>query len=314
MKIVLLESLGVGDETLKRHIKKIKSMGHEFISYEKNTDTAIQTERIKDADAVILANMPLASLAIEGAKNLKFIDVAFTGVDHIPMDNIRKRKIAVSNASGYATEAVAELCISFMIQLLRNVKKTEESCRSGGTKDGLVGNLLFGKTVGIVGAGKIGKKLAGLLKAFDCTVLAYNRSSVLDAAIDRQVTLKELLKASDIVSLHCPLTEDTKGLIGKEQLAVMKKSAVLINTARGAIVDQEALVHALSDGIIAGCACDVFESEPPLSLDNPLLSAPNTILTPHIAFASQESMEERAKIVFENLYSWLDGNQINIVS
>ena len=311
MKIVLLESLGVSDQVLQKHVQKLEKMGHTFAAYEKNTDPAAQLENMKDADVVMLANMPLAESAVNGAENLKFIDVAFTGVDHIPVAAAKKRGIAVSNASGYATQAVAELCISFMIQLLRNVEKTEKSCRSGGTKAGLIGNLLCGKTVGIVGAGAIGKKTAALCKAFGCTVIAYNRSKVSDPSIDRQVSLEELLAESDIVSLHVPLTDATRGLIGKEQLAQMKKTAFLINTARGGVADQDALAVALREGQIAGAALDVFDKEPPLPEDHPLLHTPNTIVTPHIGFASEESLEQRADIVFENLYSWLDGKQIN---
>ena len=313
MKIVLLESLGVSDSIMQKHSQRLKEMGHSFCSYEKNTDPRVQAERCEDADIIMLANMPLSREAIERASHLQYIDVAFTGVDHIPMDEAGKRGIAVSNASGYATQAVAELCISFMIQLLRNVKQTEQRCREGGTKDGLIGNLLCGKTVGIIGAGAIGKRTAELCKAFGCKVIAYSRSRVEHPAIDRQVTLEELLKEADIVSLHCPLTEETRGMIGEEQLRMMKKTAVLINTARGPVADSEALAKALTEGRIAGAACDVFETEPPLDAEHPLLHTPNTIVTPHIAFASEESMEQRADIVFENLYAWLEGKQLNKV-
>ena len=314
MRIVLLESLGISDGVIAKHAQKLENMGHSFTADEKNTDPAVQVERCRNADAVMLANMPLSEAVIDKAEHLKFIDVAFTGVDHIPMEAARKKGIAVSNASGYATQAVAELCVSFMIQLLRNVNKTEKRCRTGGTKDGLIGNLLCGKTVGIVGAGAIGKRTAALCKAFGCTVLAYNRSKITDASVvDRQVSLEELLSSADIVSLHCPLTAETKGMIGKEQLAQMKKTAFLINTARGGVVDQDALAAALSDGQIAGAALDVFDKEPPLPEDHPLLHAPNTIVTPHIGFASVESLEQRADIVFENLYSWLEGRQLNAV-
>lgn len=313
MKIVLLEGLGVSEEIIRKQTKKLNEMGHEFVIYEKNTDPRVQAERCEDADIIMLANMPLSREAIERASHLQYIDVAFTGVDHIPMDEAGKRGIAVSNASGYATQAVAELCISFMIQLLRNVKQTEQRCREGGTKDGLIGNLLCGKTVGIIGAGAIGKRTAELCKAFGCKVIAYSRSSVEHPAIDRQVTLEELLKEADIVSLHCPLTEETRGMIGEEQLRMMKKTAVLINTARGPVADSKALAKALTEGRIAGAACDVFETEPPLDAEHPLLHTPNTIVTPHIAFASEESMEQRADIVFENLYAWLEGKQLNKV-
>lgn len=313
MKIVLLEELGVSNEVIAKYARRLEDMGHTFTAYPKDADPQVQIQRSRDADVIMLANMPLASVVIEEAVSLKFIDVAFTGVDHIPLAGAKKRGIAVSNASGYATQAVAELCISFMIQLLRNVNKTEERCRSGKTKDGLVGHLLCGKTVGIVGAGAIGRKVAALCKAFGCTVFAYNRSTVSDPAVDEQVSLEDLLKRADIVSLHCPLTADTKGMIGKEQLELMKQSAILINTARGGVLDSTALAKALEDGRIAGAACDVFEMEPPLPEEHPLLRCPNVIVTPHIAFASIESMEQRAEIVFENLFSWLEGKQINAV-
>ena len=313
MKIVLLEGLGVSDAVIDRHARRLEEMGHSFAAYPKNADVQVQIERSRDADVLMLANMPLAAQVLEEAKSLKFIDVAFTGVDHIPVAEAKRRGIAVSNASGYATQAVAELCISFMIHLLRNVDRTQERCRSGGTKDGLVGNLLCGKTVGIVGAGAIGKRVAALCRAFGCSVLAFSRSAVSDPAIDAQVSLDELLQRADIVSLHCPLTEQTRGMIGRDQLAQMQRHAILINTARGGVVDSVALAEALERGEIAGAACDVFETEPPLPTDHPLLHSPNTIVTPHIAFASVESMEQRAEIVFDNLYAWLEGRQINAV-
>lgn len=311
MKIVLLEELGISKDKIDKQAGKLTNMGHELITYTKNTDPKIQVERTKDADVIMLANMPLSKEVVEEAKHLKFIDVAFTGVDHIPMEEAKARNIAVSNASGYATQAVAELCISFMIQLLRNIEQTQKRCREGGTKDGWIGSLLCGKTVGIVGAGAIGKKTAKLCKAFGCRVIAYSRSKVEDSVIDRQVPLDELLKEADIVSLHCPLTKETEGLIGKEQLEFMKKEAILINTARGPVVDSKALADALTEGKIAGAACDVFETEPPLDTNHPLLHTPNTIVTPHIAFASKESIEQRAEIVFDNLYSWMEGKQKN---
>ncbi len=313
MKIVLLEGLGVSDEVIAKHADRLRGMGHEFAAYPKDADPAVQLERSRDADVVMLANMPLDVSVVEGAKKLKFIDVAFTGVDHIPTGEARKRGIAVSNASGYATDAVAELCVGFMIDLLRNVAAVEKRCREGGTKDGLVGNLLRGKTVGIVGAGEIGRRLAALCRAFGCTVIAHSRSAVRCPDIDEQTGLEELLKRADIVSLHCPLTDETRGMIGRNELALMKKSAILINTARGAVVDSEALARALREGGIAGAACDVFETEPPLAADHPLLGCPNVIVTPHIAFASRESMERRAEIVFDNLYAWLEGGQKNRV-
>lgn len=311
MKIVLLEELGVENETIEKYKKKLEELGHTFISYKKDNDINKQIERVSDADVLILANMPLDERIVKNAKNLKYIDVAFTGVDHIPVELAKKNGIAISNASGYATDAVAELCISFMIQLLRNIKENEESLRNNGTKEEFVGNLLNGKTVGIIGAGEIGRRVASLCKAFGCKVIAYNRSVVDDSNIDEQMELDELLKEADIVSLHCPLTKETEGMIGKIELSLMKNSAILINTARGAIVNTDDLVYALNNDMIRGAAIDVYDKEPPLSKDYPLLKAKNVILTPHMGFSSLESMEKRADIVFDNLFSYLDGNLKN---
>lgn len=313
MKIVLLEGLGVAKEIIDRHAAKLAEMGHSLTVYDKNTDASVQLERSKDADVIMIANMPLAKSVVEQSANLKFIDVAFTGVDHIPVDAAKARSIAVSNASGYATQAVAELCICFMIELLRKVPQAQAKCRASQGKEGLEYRLLSGKTVGIVGCGAIGKRTAALCKAIGAHVIGFNRSKVTDPSIEEQVSLEELLKRSDVVSLHTPLTPETKGMISSKQLSLMKPSAYLINTARGGVVDQDALAAALLKGQIAGAALDVFYEEPPLPANHPLLSVPNTIVTPHMAFSSVESMEARCDIVFENLYSWLAGKQLNVI-
>ncbi len=313
MNIVLLEGLGVSGEVLDKHAAKLAAMGHEFKAWERNTDPAVQLERCADADVVMIANMPLAKTVVENAARLKYIDVAFTGVDHIPVDIARERGIIVSNASGYATEAVAELCLGFMIDMLRKMSEAEARCRASRTKDGPDYRLLSGKTVGIVGCGAIGRRTAALCKAFGCTVLGFNRSAVTDSAIDEQVSLEELMQRSDIVSLHTPLTPQTRGMINARFLGMMKPTAYLINTARGGVVDQDALAAALHKGQIAGAALDVFYEEPPLPANHPLLHTPNTIVTPHLAFSAVESMEARCGIVFDNLYAWLAGEQRNRV-
>lgn len=312
MKIVLLESLGVSKQTIDKHKKRLERMGHEFAIYKRNDDSIVLQERVKDADVVILANMPLPADIVKKAPKLKFIDVAFTGVDHIPLEEAKERGIVVSNASSYATEAVAELAISFMIQLLRHTKENEMNCRHGKGKYEHVGNLLYGKTVGIIGAGKIGMKTAQLCKAFGCEVIVDDYKNI-DIDGLRRVDLKTLLQTSDIVSLHCPLTEKTKGMIGKKQFSWMKKTAYLINTARGNIIDMHALVDALAKEEIAGAAVDVFDIEPPLPENHPYLHVSNMIVTPHIGYSTIESMEKRAEIVFDNLYAWLEGKAMNRV-
>lgn len=314
MNIALLEDLGCSPELLEKNARKLREMGHAFTTYARTSDVEKLKEEVKDADVIMLVNMPLPAEALAAAPKARFVDIAFTGYDHVPMDDIRKRNIAVSNASGYADEAVAELCISFMIQLLRQLGEAEKNVRSGKTKAGLKAGLLQGRTVGIVGAGAIGKRLAALCKAFGARVIAHSRHKVEDPAIDENVSLPRLLEEADIISLHTPLTPETKALIGREELKKMKKSAFLINTARGPVVDNAALAEALNNDWIAGAACDVFDMEPPIPADYPLLHAKNVILSPHLAFYSDESLEKRAEIVFDNLYAWLDGRQINKVN
>ncbi len=314
MKIVIMESLGVSREVMQSLQRPFEEEGHVFCEYARTTDTAALIEEAKDADAMILANMPMPAEVLEGCENLKYIDIAFTGVDHVAMENARRRNIIVSNASGYSNESVAELGIGLAIMLLRRVPQTEARCRALGTKDGLVGNELGSRTVGIIGLGKIGSRSAELFHAFGCRILAHSRSLHTDApAYIEQVSKEELLRRSDLVILHCPLNDSTRGMIDKEALALMKPTSFLINLARGPVVKSQDLADALNEGRIAGAAVDVFDKEPPLPAGEPLLSAKNTILTPHIAFASEESMCLRAEIVFDNLRAWMQGKPINLV-
>ena len=316
MKIVLLEPLAISKEILNSLASKLKDMGHEFIAYDTvEKDTEALKKRAENADILMIANNPLNGDVIRSVENLKYIAVAFTGVDHVDKEACKERGIKVSNAQGYATEAVAELTIGMILSLLRNVIKCDEVTRKEGTKVGLVGSELNGKTVGIVGTGAIGLRTAEILKAFNCKLLGYNRSQserAKELGIE-YVTLEELLSKSDIVSLHVPLNDATKGLINKERISLMKKSAILINVARGPVVDSEALAEALNNGDIAGAGIDVFEIEPPIKSNHPLFSSRNTLVTPHVAFASEESMIKRANIEFDNVYSWINGEEKNIV-
>lgn len=314
MKIVLLESLGVSEQYMKEYTDRLQDQGHNFQSYERTSDPEEQIRQIGDADIVMIANMPLKGEVIRACPNLKFIDVAFTGVDHVDLEAARERQIAVSNASGYANESVAELVMGMMLSLLRNVPQVEKRCREGGTKDGLVGRELCGKTVGVVGTGAIGSRVAELCYLFGCRILAYDLFPKKGAPDYMHYgSLEEVLGESDIVTLHCPLTEESKGLINQERIAQMKKGAILINAARGPIVDSQALADALNSGYLQGAGIDVFETEPPLLQDHPLLQCRNTIVTPHIAFASEESMKLRARIVFENIQKWLCDEQVNVI-
>lgn len=315
MKIVLLESLGIPAELLKSYADKLEAKGHTFAAYEKNTDAQVQIDRAKDADVIMIANMPLKGEVIRACKNLKFINVAFTGVDHVDLAAAKEMGVKVSNASGYSTQSVAELALGMMLSLLRNVPQVEERCRAGKTKDGLVGTELRGKTVGIVGAGAIGQNTGRLCKAFGCKVIAYNHrpKQAAEGTIDEFVDLDTLTREADIISLNCPLNDSTRGMFDAARIAMMKKTAILINVARGPVVDSRALADALNEGRITGAGIDVFETEPPLDVNHPLLHTPNTIVTPHVAFASKESMALRAQIVFDSLDSFIAGKQVNVI-
>lgn len=243
------------------------------------------------------------------------ISIAFTGVDHVDLKACRERNITVCNAAGYSTNAVAELAFGLAISVCRNIVPCDHQSRHEGTKAGLVGFELFGKTFGVVGTGAIGKRVAEIALAFGCRVIAYNRSEKPDL-IEKGVTFvskDELFRQADFVSLHTPLTDETKGLVDAETIKLMKPTAVLINTARGPVVDSEALAAALNEGRLAGAGIDVFETEPPIPADHPLCQAKNTVLTPHVAFASKEALETRADIVIENIKQWEAGTPQNLV-
>lgn len=316
MKIVVMEPLGVALEKINALAAALQAAGHEFVYYtSKEAQQDKLLERVQDADIIMLANQPLSAELINACPKLKMLSVAFTGVDHVALDACRARNILVCNAAGYSTNAVAELTFGLAISVIRNIVPCDARCRKAGTKDGLVGFELFGKTFGVVGTGAIGARVAKIAAAFGCKVLAYSRTAkqeLVDAGV-QYVSLDELLAQSDFVSLHVPLTEATRGLINADAIAKMKQGAVLLNTARGPVVDSAALAEALNAGKLAGAGIDVFEGEPPIAEDHPLCSAKNTVLTPHVAFASREALETRADIVFANIEKWLNGAPQNVV-
>lgn len=313
-EIVIMESLGITKQELADLKRPFETQGCVFRDYPRTTDVDTLIQQARTADAMIIANMPMPGHVIEACENLKFIDVAFTGVDHVGLDAAKKKGVAVSNASGYSNEAVAELVLGMVLSMARNMHRVETRCREGKDKTGLVGWELKGKTVGIIGYGKIGSRTAELFHAFGTRVLAQSRTH--HAGVPEyveQVSQEELLKKSDIVVLHCPLNDSTRGMINAEKLAMMKPSAILVNVARGPVVVTKDLADALNNGVIAGAAIDVFDKEPPLDLSEPLLNCKNCLVTPHVAFASQQSMSLRAEIVFDNLAAWMNGQQKNVI-
>ncbi len=313
MKLVIIEPLGVNDEKLLAMAKDMLPADLEIVYYNTRvTDTETLIARGHDADIIAVSNLPMNADVINGCKNLKMLSVAFTGVDHIAMDACKANGVLVSNCAGYSTAAVADLVFGMIIALYRNMIPCNDVVRKEGTKDGLVGFELEGKKFGVIGTGAIGLRTAAIANAFGCQVLAYSRTKKEILGIT-YVDMDTLLSSCDIVSLHTPLNAETKGLIGKEELAKMKPSAILINTSRGPVVDSAALADALNNGRLAGAGIDVFETEPPVSKDHPLLTAKNVIATPHVAFATKEALEKRAVIVFDNVDKWLKGTPQNVM-
>ena len=315
MKISLLEPLGVPESVIHDLSEPFRKSGHEFIYYDqKTTDRQELARRAKDSEIVMIANNPFPAEVVEQAEKLRMLAVAFTGIDHVGVAACRKKDVAVCNCAGYSNETVAELAVGLAIGVLRHLKEADAAARNGRTSAGLTGREISGRTVGIVGTGRIGVRTAQLFGAFGAKLLGYARheSEAAKAAGIRFSSLDELLEQSDIVSLHLPLTDETRKSFGKRQFDRMKPGSVFINCARGAIVDNEALSDALNDGKPAGAGIDVFDMEPPIPADDPLLHAKNCFLTPHVAFASEESMLRRAKIEFDNVTAFLNGKPENV--
>ena len=315
MKISLLEPIGISQAVLDELSQGLKDRGHEFCYYDtKTTDVEELKKRTAGCDIVMIANNPYPAEVIESADALKMISVAFTGIDHIGVQACRDKDIMICNAAGYSNQTVAELVIGMAIDGLRNVAKANEVVRKGGTSAGIGGREICGRTVGIIGLGKIGLVAAKLFLAFGAKVIAYNRSQSEEAkalGIEYK-SLEEVLSESDIVSLNMPLNDSTRGFISADKIALMKPDAVFINCARGPIVDNEALAKALNEDKLGFACLDVFDMEPPIPEDYPMHHAKNTLLTPHQAFISEESMIRRAKIVFDNVYQYLDGAPVNV--
>lgn len=315
MNISLIEPLGVSKEMIDELAKPLTDAGHKFTYYdEKTTDVAELIERSKNQDIVMIANNPYPAEVIDACDNLKMIAVAFTGIDHVAVSKCQEKDIIICNCAGYSNVCVSELCIGMAIDLFRYIKECDDAVRKQGTSAGLCGREISGKKVGIIGCGEIGFMTAKLFKAFGADVYAYARHEreEVKAAGIKYAGLDELMSECDIISLHIPNNAETKGMISAEKIALMKKSAIFINCARGPIVDNEALAQALNAGAIAGAAIDVYDMEPPIPADYPLVNARNTLLTPHVAFLSEEAMVRRARIEFDNVMAYVNGAPVNV--
>lgn len=294
--VKVLEPIGFENSFWIDELRKEFPIEIEYIDTRGFSDEKL-LEFVKEATALILSNRPLSRKVLSSCSNLKFISVAFTGIDHVDAKEIATKNIIIKNAAGYATHAVAELTIGLALQLYRKIKESSESITQENANQFPLGKELFGKTVGIIGGGSIGNEVARLFEAFGCITLKYRRGSS---------SLEKILKIADILSLHLPLSSETRHFINKERLSLMKPSAILINTARGPIIDQEALCFSLTSNELAGAALDVFDIEPPLPSEHPLLKASNVLLlTPHIGYRTEEAALKKASIAISNLRQWL---------
>lgn len=314
MKISLIDPLLVDDKIIESHKEKIEKLGHEFQYFKKSaSDDEKIIERLKDSDVAIITNNKFSKNVIENT-NLKLIDVAFTGFNHVDIEACNEKNIIVENASGYSDDSVAELVLGLTISLMRKFNENRKNMYEDESFK-VIGQIIKGKTVGVVGTGKIGIRVIELFKAFGANILAYSRSEKEEVKNlgAKYVSLDELLKNSDIVTIHLPQNKETCGFIGQNELDLMKDKAILINCARGPIVDNDYLAKLLNeDKLRAGI--DVFDMEPPIDKNYPLRNAKNTVLTNHVGFLTQEAMDIRCEIVFDNLYKFLDGKIVNKVN
>ena len=313
MKAIFIEPVGIKEKDQSTATETLNKENIQAVFYNSQPQNQEELQnRIKEADIIITSQFPLSAKDLRLANNLKLINVAFTGTDHIDKEYCKENNITVCNAAGYSTQAVAEVTIGAVISLYRKFGEMEQSTRNLSTRKGYLGLELRGKTFGIIGTGAIGCRVAELATAFGCKVIAYSRTEK-EINNVKFVSLDTLLKESDIVSLHIPLTNETSEIIGSNELNKMKNSAILINTARGKVINIPELAHAINNNQIAGAAIDVYENEPPLPQNHPLLNCKNTILLPHIAFATEEAIEIRNKIIIDNIIKWNSGKPDNIV-
>ncbi len=275
-------------------------------------------ERIKDADIVLCNKTPMTADNLKDAKNLKYIGLFATGFNNIDLEYTSTHGITVCNVPSYSTEAVAQQTFALLLEIVNRTHDYNDLVKKGDWVKSRTFSFfplpmleLSGKTMGIVGYGSIGRRVADLAKAFGMKVLVFKRRPVDDPTVTF-VSLDELLRQSDVVSLHCPLNADSADMMTAENFGKMKKGAVFINTARGGLVDENALKEALTSGHLLGAGLDVLRQEP-MSPDCPLLGVKNCIITPHIAWAGLETRQRLMGVVVSNIEGFLNGQPKNTV-
>ena len=319
MKIVVLDGylVGVGG----RDWSAVSSLG-EFVYYDVTTAEDDIPARIGDADIILTNRCPVTAQTMQACPNLKLIHSLGTGYNQIDLEEADRRHIAVTNTPAYGSGAVAQMAVALLFAIVRNTAAFDHYVKTVGWQDPIDENIcairqfeLTGKTIGIVGLGAIGYAVARIAMAMDMKVLAYQRNPRRDLECE-QLTftdLDDLLSRSDIVSLHCPLTDQTRGLINREAIGKMKEGAILINTSRGAVVDTMAVVEGLDSGKLYAVGSDVFDPEP-CGADHPLACHPRCIATPHVAWTPEETRDRVISIAGANISAFLKGERLNVVN
>lgn len=318
MKIVVLDGYAANPGDLSW--SEVEAMGV-CVVYDR-TSPAELMERAKDAEALLTNKTVLDAAAIHALPALRYIGVLATGYNIVDIDAARQRGIVVTNIPAYSTDSVAQMVFAHLLNISLRVGHHAEAVRQGrwaACKDFCFWDTplveLSGKTMGIVGLGHTGMRTARIAQAFGMKVEAWTSKSSLQLPPDirKAESLEQLFAQADVLSLHCPLTKDTQGLVNARRLSLMKPTAILVNTSRGPVVDEQALADALNAGRIYAAGLDVLSSEPPRA-DNPLLRARNCFITPHIAWASTEARQRLMRIAVDNLHAWLDGKPVNNVA
>ena len=314
MKITVLDANTLGEDI---DVSRISSVG-EITVYDFTPADKV-AERIKDCDVVVLNKVKLNEENLSEARNLKLICVTATGYDNIDTAYCKSRGIQVSNIVGYSTNSVAQVTVATVLELATHIREFNQYVTSGDyTQSGVANKVcpafyeLSGKTWGIIGLGNIGKKVAAVAEAFGCKVIAFKRTP------DENYNctdLETLCKSSDIISIHTPLTDSTRGLIGKRELDIMKPSVILYNAARGAVTDEAAIAEAVLANNIGAFGCDVYSVEP-FPADHPMqkiANLKNVCLTPHMAWASYEARELCIDEVIKNIIAFKNGSKRNAI-
>lgn len=315
MKIVILDGQTVNNGDLSW--APFETLG-ELTVYPRSKAEEI-VERAKDAEAILINKAQITKGVIEQLPKLRYIGILATGYNSVDTIAARERNIPVCNAAGYASASVAQHVFALLLELTNHVALHDADTRSGGWKRSPDWTYrlkpmmeLAGKTMGIIGLGMIGQATAKVAQGFGMKVIAYNRSPRNIAGVE-MLSMEEVFRTSDVLSLHCPLTEENREFVNKERLELMKSSAFLINTGRGPLIEEFGLAQALIDGQIAGAGLDVLSFEPPKK-ENPLFHAPNCLITPHNAWGTKECRERLIQIAANNLDAFQLGSPKNVVN